>query len=112
MNPRTIGLLVLAIVLAIGTMLLARSWLATERTREIAQVQATPVPVRAAKSVLIARGPMSRGQILKPEDMIWQPWPENAINANYVVSGGADSPQSFAGWVVVNPISAGEPIAK
>lgn len=110
MNPRTLLLVVVAFVLAIGTALLARSWLATERTREIAQVSATPAPSRPAKSILIARNSVNRGQILKPDDMIWQPWPDTAINSNYIVSGGAQSPQSFAGWVVVNPISAGEPI--
>lgn len=112
MNPRTLILVVVAIVLAAATAMLARSWLNTERTREIAQVAATPAPVRAAKSVLIARNAISRGQILKPDDMIWQPWPENAINPNYIVSGGAEAPQTFAGWVAINPISGGEPITK
>lgn len=110
MNPRTLLLIVLAVVLAAGTAILARSWLATERTREIAQVAATPAPARPAKSILIARNAIARGAILKPDDMIWQPWPDTAMNPNYIASGGPKSPQSFAGWVVINPISAGEPV--
>lgn len=112
MRGRTLVLLVLAVLLAAGTALLARSWLASERSREIAQVAATPAPAKPSRSVLVARTNIGRGQLLKPEELIWQPWPEGSIDKNYIVSGGPDTPQKFAGWVVINPISAGEPITQ
>jgi pilus assembly protein CpaB len=69
---------------------------------------ALPAP---SKSVLIARADVRRGQILKPEDLSWQIWPEGALDKNYVVLG-TRTPESFAGWVARNPVGAGEPITE
>jgi pilus assembly protein CpaB len=109
MRSRTLILLLVAVLLAGGTALLARSWLAAERNSAIAE--ATPVALPTpAKSVLVARNEIKRGQILKPEDMVWQVWPEGGIDKNYVVMGGPRTPESFAGWVAKNPVGAGEPV--
>src|SRR5260370_32315740 len=54
---------------------------------------------------------MQRGQILKPDDLIWQIWPEGGLDKNYVLLG-TRTPESFAGWVARNPVSAGEPITE
>jgi pilus assembly protein CpaB len=115
MRARTLLLLLLAILLAGGTALLARSYLAAQRTQEVAG--AAPVPLqRPSKSVLVARADIKRGQILRPEDAIWQIWPEGGLDKNYVVMGGpptpARTPESFAGWVAKNPIAGGEPITE
>jgi pilus assembly protein CpaB len=64
-----------------------------------------------AKSVLIARNDIQRGQLLKPEDMSWEPWPEGGIDKNYVLMG-TKTPDSFSGWVARLPITAGEPISE
>lgn len=109
MRGRTLILLFLAIVLAAGTAMLARSWLAAQRS-EIAQV--APPPAQPTKSVLVARADITRGQILKPDDFRWQLWPEGAINASYIVSGGKQTPQTFDGWVAVDPMASGEPITE
>ncbi len=108
MRLRTLLLLFLAIVLAGGTAVLARSWLAAQRAAEIAEASPLALPT-PAKSVLVARGGMQRGQILKPDDLIWQIWPEGALDKNYVLLG-TRTPESFAGSVVRNPIAAGEPV--
>jgi pilus assembly protein CpaB len=110
MRLRTPLLLVLALVLAVTTALLARSWLAAQR--EAVTAEASPVALPTpAKSVLIARATIQRGQILKPDDMIWQPWPEGGLDKAYIVIG-TRSPESFSGWVARNPIAAGEPITE
>src|SRR6266446_2701041 len=108
MRLRTLLLLFVAIVLAGGTAVLARSWLAAQRAAEIAEASPLALPT-PAKSILVARGGMQRGQILKPDDLIWQIWPEGAVDKNYVLLG-TRTPESFAGSVVRNPISAGEPV--
>jgi pilus assembly protein CpaB len=109
MRGRTLVLLLLAVLLAGGTALLARSWLANQQTA--AELKAAPVPLAApSKSVLVAHAPLNRGQILRPEDVSWQVWPEGGIDKSYVVLGGPRTPQSFAGWVAKNPIGSGEPI--
>src|SRR5436190_1749856 len=103
MRVRTLVLLLLAVILAGGTALLARSWLSTQKTE--AELKAAPVALPApSKSILVARNDVKRGQILRPEDMVWQVWPEGGIDKNYVVLGGPKKPETFTGWVVRNPI--------
>jgi pilus assembly protein CpaB len=107
MRARTVILLVVALVLAGGTTMIARMWLTSQRT---AATEAAPLAVPTpAKSVLIARSPIQRGQLLKPEDLSWEPWPEGGIDRNYVVIG-TKTPEAFTGWVARLPIAAGEPI--
>ena len=66
----------------------------------------------SVKSVLVTRGDVKRGQILRPEDLVWQVWPESAIDKNYIVLGASKKPESYAGWVAKNPIGGGEPITE
>jgi pilus assembly protein CpaB len=107
MRARTLMLLVVALILAGGTTMMARVWLASQRS---APAEASPIAVPTpAKSVLIARTPIQRGQLLKPDDLAWEPWPEGGIDKNYVVIG-TKTPDAFSGWVARMPISAGEPI--
>ena len=105
MRVRTLILLVLAVVLAGGTALLARFYLAQQR-------EAPVVVQQPERSVLVARADLLRGQILRPEDMTWQVWPEGGLDKNYIVNGGPKKPESFTGWVAVNPIASGEPITE
>jgi pilus assembly protein CpaB len=110
MRLRTLLLLFLAIGLAGGTAMLARAWLAAQRAAEIAEASPMALPA-PAKSVLVARTEIRRGQILKPEDLAWQVWPEGGLDKSYVVLG-TRTPEAFAGWVARNPISAGEPLTE
>src|SRR6195256_1936297 len=108
MRLRTVLLLFVAVVLAGGTAVLARAWLAAQRAAEIAEASPLALPT-PAKSVLVARAGIQRGQLLKPDDLIWQIWPEGVLEKNYVLLG-TRTPDSFAGSVARNPVSAGEPI--
>jgi pilus assembly protein CpaB len=110
MRARTLLLLLFAIVLAGSTAMLARSWLNAQRVREIAEA-APLLPPKPVRSVLVARADLRRGQILRPEDLVWQVWPEGGIDKNYVVMGGPRTPESYAGWVAKNPVAAGEPVS-
>ncbi|MBV8776092.1 MAG: Flp pilus assembly protein CpaB [Alphaproteobacteria bacterium] len=108
MRARTLILLVVALVLAGGTTMMARMWLASQK----ATVEASPIAVPTpAKSVLIARSGVQRGQLLKAEDLSWEPWPEGGIDKNYILIG-TKNPEDFAGWVARLPISAGEPVTE
>lgn len=109
MRARTLILLVVALILAGGTTMMARVWLSSQKAQQTeASPLALPMP---AKSVLIARSSIQRGQLLKPEDFAWEPWPEGGIDKNYVVIG-TKTPELFSGWVARNPIAAGEPITE
>jgi len=65
-------------------------WLApgSPRNRAAEIAEASPMALPApAKSVLVARTEIRRGQIIKPEDLSWQVWPEGGIDKSYVVLG-------------------------
>jgi pilus assembly protein CpaB len=107
MRTRTLLLLIVALVLAGGTTMMARVWLSAQRmTSQEAAPIAVPTP---SKSVLIMRSSMQRGQILRPDDLAWEPWPEGGIAKNYIVLG-TRTPETYNGWVAKQPIAAGEPL--
>ncbi|MBV9374661.1 MAG: hypothetical protein JO320_06350, partial [Alphaproteobacteria bacterium] len=84
MRARTLILLLVAILLAGGTGMLVRSWLAQQHT---VQAEAAPMPLPAQKSILVARGAIARGQILKPADLAWQSWPDAGVDRAYIQKG-------------------------
>jgi len=105
MQARSIVMLVPALVLAAGAALMARNWVDAER-----RSLAPPPPVeRPVRVVLVAKKSLSLGHILKPEDLAWQPWPEDTNGMPYIVTG-AGKPEDFTGWVVRSPLVAGEPL--
>jgi len=109
MRARTLILFLVALLLAGGTAILVRSWLAQQRTEVTAAPM--PPPPLPQKSVLVARGQITRGQILKPENLAWRPWPESGIDpAN--IQAGTKPLESFAGWVARERIGAGDPITE
>jgi pilus assembly protein CpaB len=110
MRGRTPILFLIAVILAGGTAMLVRSWLVQQRTVE-AQAAPPAAPAAPQKSVLVARGAITRGQILKPTDLAWQPWPDGGTDRNYILAGTKPS-DAFAGWVARDPIGPGDPITE
>jgi pilus assembly protein CpaB len=108
MRARTLILFVVALSLAGGTAMLVRSFLAQKNGEVEAEALARPAPTQ--KFVLVAKGAILRGQILKPQDFSWQVWPEGGIDKNYIQTGTRTA-ESFAGWVARDPFAAGEPIS-
>jgi pilus assembly protein CpaB len=102
-------LFLVAILLAGGTAMLVRSWLAQQRTVEAEAAPMPPPP--AQKSVLVARSAISRGQILKPTDLSWQTWPDGGLDHAYIQKGGKTI-EDIAGWVARHPFGPGEPITE
>jgi pilus assembly protein CpaB len=109
MRARTLILFLVAILLAGGTAMLVRSWLAQQRTVEAEAAPMPPPP--ALKSVLVARSAIPRGQILKPTDLTWQPWPDGVLDRAYIQKG-PKTIEDFAGWVARDPFGPGEPITE
>ena len=105
MRARTLVLFLVALTLAGGTAILIRSFLA-QKNGEV-EAQALARPAAAQKFVLVAKGPITRGQILKPQDFAWQVWPEGGIDKNYILTGTRTA-ENFAGWVARDPFTAGE----
>ena len=105
MRVRTVLLFAIALLLAGGTAIFARSWL-TQHAPKVATNKPPPSP----RAVLVARAAITRGQILKPTDFSWQPWPAGPIDPAYILRTGTRRARGFAGWVAREPFSAGEPI--
>ena len=110
MRARTLILFFLALILAGGTAVLVRSWLAQQRATEATAAPIPPPPL-PQKSVLVARGEITRGQILKPENLAWRAWPESGIHPSNIQEGTKPL-DAFAGWVARERIGAGDPVTE
>mgnify|MGYP005847038071 CR=1 FL=1 len=105
MSARRIVLPVIALALAGGAALLARSWLESQR-RAVETVAEAPRP---SKAVLVAVRDLHTGEFVQPDLFRWQEWPDVATPDGYLVEGAAD-PASLAGAVVRREIAAGQPV--
>ena len=105
MNVRTIVFVLAALLIAGGTAFVARGLL-TQKPVPVAAQQET-----SGKKVLVAKANLPAGTLIKEEDVEWQKWPEDGINAAYLVEGQADS-SAVAGAVVRRGIAAGGPITE
>ncbi len=106
MSLRSILLVVSAVILIIGTVFLARSWLESQRV----QVAAAPAPEKPrGKQVLIATKPLPVGIFLKEGDLQWLTWPDDSLPEAYLVKDVAKKEDLF-GTVVRKSFSAGQPI--
>lgn len=74
-------LFILCFALAAGG---GAAWLATSMNaqQELAEAQQQEVPTR---DVLVAVAPISGGEVLTPDRVRWQPWPEPNLNDEYIV---------------------------
>lgn len=113
MSVRNILLVMAALLITVGTGLLARSWLNTQRIQTAAPA---PVPVRASALVLVAQVDTPAGTFLKKEHLRWQAWPDESLPETYIVrqDGEAEevADQEVLGAVVRRGIRAGEPISR
>lgn len=106
LNPRTLALIVVAVVFAGGTAILARSWIASERSQVAQPVKSEPT---GDLQVLVAKQDLPAGLILKEEHTRWQAWPRATLADSYIKAGdGANA--NFTGAVVRRGIVAGQPI--
>ena len=103
MRVAILGLL--ALLVGGGTLLMAKEWLASERS---ATTQAQPAPVPTTE-VLVTAVDLEVGQFVKPEDLRWQAWPEDNVAESFIMKSD-DAVAELSGTVVRSPIAAGEPI--
>ncbi|MFQ5534732.1 MAG: Flp pilus assembly protein CpaB [Sphingomonadales bacterium] len=105
-NPRSLLLIVVALLAASGTAMLARGWLQSERPGQVI-VQAPAQEV--ATEVLVTSTSLPAGHIIRFEDLQWRTWPENGITEFYILKG-MRSVDDFIGSVVRSGIASGAPI--
>jgi len=107
MNPRSLILIAVALIGVIGVVFFTRSFL-TGVQQQAQQAQTVSAPAPTAK-ILVAAKDLPIGTILTPEDVAWQPWPQNGINDAYF-NGSSHKLQDVDGKVVRSPMSRGEPV--
>ncbi len=111
MNSKRIVFLLLAVIVAGTTAFVARAWLQAERAAIAAQI-AAPKPVAApAVQVLVARNALRTGQLIKPEDLRWQAWPQGALPQTYIIEGKRPL-SDFVGAVARTSLRVGQPIVE
>lgn len=106
MNVKSVILIVAALLFAGGTAFVASRLLGTHKPAQQAQVQE-----QSAKKVLVAKGNLPAGTIIKEDDVSWQKWPTDGVNDNYLLQGQSDI-NNVVGAVVRKGIVAGEPITE
>ncbi|MGF1592101.1 MAG: Flp pilus assembly protein CpaB [Kiloniellaceae bacterium] len=108
MSVRNIALVLAALLITAGTIVVARSWIASQRAQPaaIAQVQA---PEPTGVKVLVAKVPLPTGVFLQEDQVRWQIWPDEDIPENYMTEENTDLAK-VNGAVVRRGFSAGEPI--
>jgi pilus assembly protein CpaB len=109
MNSKRIVFLLLAVIVAGTTAFLARAWLQAERAAIAAQI-AAPKPVATPSvQVLVARNALRTGQLIKPEDLRWQAWPQGALPQTYIIEGKRPL-TDFVGAVARTSFRIGQPL--
>ncbi len=108
MEPKKIALLVGALVIAAVTAVMAKSMFSSAAPTAVAKMMA---PVPTGPEVLVATRALPVGTILGPDSFRYQPWPKDLVENAYYIKGKMD-PQSLAGTVVRNVISAGQPLTQ
>jgi pilus assembly protein CpaB len=113
MNSKRMVFLLLAVIVAGTTAFMARAWLQGERAALMAQanMRREAPPAAQTLQVLVARNAVHTGQIVKPDDLRWQSWPQGSLAPTYIVEG--KRPMSdFVGAVARGSIAAGEPVTE
>lgn len=116
MNSKRILFLLVAMIVAGGTAMLARAWLQAERAAIMAQMgtakpAATAAVPKSTLQVLVVKGALRAGHIIKPDDLRWQAWPQGSLPSAYIVEGKRQI-NDFVGSVVRLPLYAGQPLVE
>ncbi len=107
MDKKKLILLVVALVVAVGTALMARSMFAGNATPTVEAATAEPKGPR----VLVATRKLPIGTIITADALQFKLWPEEMVQDAYFVEGQADMNQ-LLGTVARFPITAGQPVTQ
>ncbi|CAO4142512.1 Flp pilus assembly protein CpaB [Methylorubrum aminovorans] len=109
MKPARLAVLGIALVAGCGAALLMRGEERAPEPAPVAKVEpVAPVPM---SEVLVAAAELPMGQTLKPEDLRWMPWPEQAISPGLIDRRNAPKGlEDSVGAIIRTGFSANEPI--
>ncbi|MGF1608982.1 MAG: Flp pilus assembly protein CpaB [Kiloniellales bacterium] len=108
MTFRSIMLIAAALLMAVGTVLVARGWIESQRSQPTAAP--APAPTKAP-FVLVAGRDLPLGSFIKQGQLRWQAWPDDSLPDNYLVKGKVKE-EDLYGTVVRRSFTPGEPITQ
>lgn len=109
MDRKKLILLLVALIIAIGTAMAARSMFAGA-SAPVAAAVAAPAMTEGPK-VLVAKRALPIGTIITADAVGYQLWPQEMVQDAYFIDGEADMTK-LLGTVVRNPLTAGEPVTQ
>ncbi len=112
-------IVIVLIVLALGTAGIAAFLVSQFLASQAPAPTTTAAQATGTQNVLVAARDIAPGTVLAPDDIRWEPWPENLIDERFVVqpaqvekqSKGADPQQEFLDRIARRSIMAGEPMS-
>ncbi|MEO0411592.1 MAG: Flp pilus assembly protein CpaB [Pseudomonadota bacterium] len=107
MNPRSLVLILIAVVIAGAAAYVARSLMQEQ------PAQAEIVEVRrdtTTTGILVAAADLPIGTIVEQDHFRWQPWPEDALDERYMLEGSVDLTEGVYGRVIRASLLEGEPV--
>jgi pilus assembly protein CpaB len=107
MDKKKLMLLLVALVIAVGTALSARSLFMGASTPQAAAA----LPAPTGPKVLVAQRALPTGTIITADAVAYQAWPKDMVQDAYFLDGEADMAK-LLGTVVRYPITAGQPVTQ
>jgi pilus assembly protein CpaB len=108
MDKKKLTLLLVALVIAVGTALGARTlFVGASAPQAAAAPQAAPT----GPKVLVAQRALPVGTIITADSISFQAWPKEMVQDAYFIDGEADMTK-LLGTVVRYPITAGQPVTQ
>jgi pilus assembly protein CpaB len=109
MDRKKLTLLLVALVIAVGTALGARSLFMGAAAPQAGAVAAPEAP--KGPKVLVAQRALPVGTIITADAVAFQAWPKDMVQDAYFLDGEADM-QKLLGTVVRYPVTAGQPLTQ
>ncbi|HEX8057827.1 MAG TPA: Flp pilus assembly protein CpaB [Novosphingobium sp.] len=110
MDKKKLTLLLVALVIAVGTALGARTLFVGAAAPQAAAAAAAAPEVKGPK-VLVAQRALPVGTIITADSVSYQAWPKDMVQDAYFIDGEADM-SKLLGTVVRYPVTAGQPLTQ
>jgi pilus assembly protein CpaB len=108
MDKKKLTLLLVALVIAVGTALGARTLFVGASAPQVAAAQ----PVAQGPKVLVAQRALPVGTIITADSISFQAWPKDMVQDAYFTDDPDTDMQKLIGTVVRFPITAGQPVTR
>jgi len=111
MSPRRLIFVLVALLASGATIFFGQAWLNAQRSTVVAEAPPPAPAPQPTRKVLVAAGPLSVGQFIRPENLRWQSWPDDNVPASYINSDQHQL-EDYVGAVVRSALGQGEPLTE